>query len=171
MTICAIFFLALILLSEVQSQQPTTSPGLTIPSATTTTYLTPSIEPAFGGGAIPSTLPVPSTLRVSAPSGPTIAPFAFPPLLQKFPSPPAGNSVCPVCGKGYQVVNKKDKFEFIGTMYTCEQMEAAGLRRLIPSVLCVQVLIEVVSQVCGCQPKPISPTKAPTRVRSKSPVK
>jgi hypothetical protein len=66
---------------------------------------------------------------------------------------------------------KKAKVELAGTTNTCEQMEAAGLRQQIPNVFCVQALIEVFEQSCGCKPKQISRTKAPTRVRSKSPVK
>jgi hypothetical protein len=162
MTVWAIFFLALFFSIEVKSQRvvSTTSPGLTTPLASNSTDMTPSIEPAFGVGA----------LRVSPPSGPAIAPFTFPPAIQNFPSPPAGNDVCLVCGEGYQVVIKISKIVFLGKVYTCGQLEAAGLRRQIPNLFCISAFVESVVVNCGCQVKSISRTKAPTRVRSKSPI-
>jgi hypothetical protein len=172
MTIWAIFYLLLFFSSEVKSQLvvSTSSHGLTTPSPSTTNDMNPSIEPAFGGGTVPSRLSAPLTLRVSPPSGPAIAPFTFPPLIQNFPSPPAGNDVCLVCGEGFQVVDKRSKIMLAGKMYTCGQMEAAGLRRQIPNPFCISALVESIAVNCGCQEKSISRTKAPTRVRSKSPV-
>jgi hypothetical protein len=159
-------FLALVFQGKVQSQPivPSISPAVMVPSVTTSTVLTPTVSPAIGG--VSTTLPtlagvVPST--VLPPTDLATAPFTFPPVLANFPTPPAGNNVCYVCGKGYQVANKTSLVELSQVMYTCEQVEYGGLRQLIPNIFCIQAFQEKVTIACGCvaEPESAAPSAAP----------